>query len=405
MAKKRSLVSINDLYDEEIEGLFTLADEMGLALKRREMLDLCRGMIMATLFYEPSTRTRLSFETAMLRLGGMVISVADAMKASSAAKGESIRDTVRVVQNYADIIVMRHPADGSTKLAAHNTDVPLVSGGDGTHEHPTQTLCDLYTIRREKESIKGMRVALCGDLKYGRTVHSLAYGLARFGAKLVLVAPLGFEMPPHVLNWLKYRYNCTPETYCRLDEPLPASTSGRRSAAHLLFDDVISDIDVIYLTRIQRERFQTKGEAEAAEESYSMNAAMLKKAKSDALILHPLPRQAELSYKIDEDRRAGYFRQVAYGVMVRMALVAFLLGLKKIKAPKTIEAPIKFVRAKNARCANEKCIIKSAEGTQPRFVKSNGTPGAIQCYWCDQEIPSENDKTGLGRRQVGLLPD
>lgn len=400
MAKKRSFVSINDLSDEEIEGLFTLADDMDSALKRGEVLDLCRGMIMATLFYEPSTRTRLSFETAMLRLGGSVISMADAMKASSAAKGESIRDTIRVVQNYANIIVMRHSVDGSTRLAADVASIPLVSGGDGTHEHPTQTLCDLYTIMREKGGIKGLRVALCGDLKYGRTVHSLAYGLARFGADLVLVAPRGFEMPAYVLTRLKHKYNCSPESYLRLDEPLPADLSGRSGRAQLLFSEVISSIDVIYLTRIQRERFETKGEADAAEESYAMDAAMLKKAKSDSLILHPLPRQAELSYQIDEDSRAGYFRQAGYGVAVRMALVAFLLGFRKIKAPRFKGAPIKFIKAKDARCSNDKCVMNSSEGAQARFVEADGDPGALRCYWCDQEVNIEAGKAKLRMQQV-----
>jgi aspartate carbamoyltransferase catalytic subunit len=337
----RDLVSINGFSDTEIRAVFDLADEMGRRLERRTASGPCRDRIMATLFFEPSTRTRLSFESAMLRLGGQVISMPDA-RSSSVAKGETIADTVRVIQHYADLIVIRNPLDGAARVAAEYSDVPVINAGDGAHEHPTQTLCDLYTICKEKGSIEGMNIALCGDLRYGRTVHSLAYALARFGARITCVAPPGLEMPDHVRNRLHRDYACIPAEFTSLDQvvtdreviyhlQVPAAQAADAAGSNQLMPvwDLMSLFDVIYLTRVQRERFRTHAEYEAAAGSYAIKKAMLDKAKKDALIMHPLPRVDELDYRIDRDRRAAYFRQAGNGVTIRMALVALLLGAER----------------------------------------------------------------------------
>ena len=227
----RDLISIFDFSDQELEAVFTLADEM--AHHTRGNAGLADGLIMCTLFYEPSTRTRLSFEAAMQRLGGNVISVADA-GSSSVAKGETIGDTVRIVESYADLIVLRHPYDGSAKVAADYAHVPVINAGDGAHEHPTQTLLDLYTIRRAKGKLKDLSVALVGDLRYGRTVHSLAFGLARLGAKITLISPRGLEMPAHLLARLEGEFRCRPEQFGSLTEIVaPPPRAERVQAAGL----------------------------------------------------------------------------------------------------------------------------------------------------------------------------
>ncbi len=397
---KRDLVSINDLSDGEIRALFDLADQMGDGLRAGGARDICPGKIMSTLFFEPSTRTRMSFESAMLRLGGQVISMADA-KSSSAVKGETIADTVRVVHHYCDLIVIRNPMDGAARVAAEYADVPVINAGDGAHEHPTQTLCDLYTIRKEKGSIAGLNVALCGDLRYGRTVHSLAMALARFGANITCVAPPGLEMPGHVRQRLIREHECRPAEFTSLDQvvtdreviyhlKVPEGGAPPAAGSDLVpVWDLMSLFDVIYLTRVQRERFRTHAEYEAVAGSYAIKKAMLDKAKKDALIMHPLPRVDEVDYRIDRDRRAAYFRQAGYGVPIRMALAAMLLGAVKTPAaaeppparPAVVRTPPDLV------CGNDRCVSCREAYLAPRFVPVASDAGLLACAYCDVEVP------------------
>ncbi|PIU55601.1 MAG: aspartate carbamoyltransferase [Chloroflexi bacterium CG07_land_8_20_14_0_80_51_10] len=379
----RDLISINDFSNKEIEVVLDLADEMNSSLKEGMRLYLCEGKELYTIFYEPSTRTRSSFETAMHRLGGTVVSHAEAQVTSSVAKGETIADTVRVVEKYADIIVMRHPLDGSTKLAAEHCCVPLISGGDGAHEHPTQTLLDLYTIRKEKGAIKGKNVALCGDLRHGRTVHSLAIGLARFGAEITCIAPPGFELPDHIRDTLK-SYKCKLTEYKSLEDIVgEGSLVVRQQEGSMNF--LLGSLDVLYFTRLQRERLATREIGGVAEESYRINKQLLERSRDDALIMHPLPRTNELAYEVDQDKRAAYFRQAGYGVPVRMALIALLLGVVESKlrrSPKKDTAKLAN-DVFGVRCPNQRCVTNVESYATPRFYKVPANPKLLRCYYCD----------------------
>lgn len=305
--KGRSFIAVNDFSKEEMLYLFKKADEMLPLIETGS--DLCKGKILSALFFEPSTRTRLSFESAMNRLGGSVLGFSDA-GASSVAKGETIADTIRTVEGYADVIVMRHPFEGSAKIAADYAKVPVINGGDGGHQHPTQTLLDIYTILKEKEKIKGLNVAVYGDLKYGRATQSIAQALALFGANLYFVAPKTLEMPERITERLKKQFN----TKIVEEDDL---------------SKIVSELDVIYASRIQKERFQSEDEFLKVRGGYVLTKELLEKAKKDAIIMHPLPRVDEISYEVDADPRAKYFRQSFYGVPIRMALIALLLGRLK----------------------------------------------------------------------------
>ncbi|MFO8100644.1 MAG: aspartate carbamoyltransferase [Dehalococcoidia bacterium] len=386
----RHLISINDLSSDEITAVLDVAEEMDAALRQKKRLTLAEGKELYTLFYEASTRTRSSFETAMHRLGGTVVSHAEAQVTSSVAKGETIADTIRVLERYADVIVMRHPLDGSTRLAAEHSSVPVISGGDGSHEHPTQTLLDLYTIRKEKGGIEGKNVALCGDLRHGRTVHSLAVALARFGARITCIAPEGFELPDHVRDVIRdYKGDLTE--YGSLDDVaedgsllLRSPRAGKiRQKGFMNF--LLESLDVLYFTRLQRERFATPESSVAGEESYRINKQLLEKSRDDAVIMHPLPRVNELAYEVDQDKRAAYFRQAGYGVPVRMALIALLLGVKKPRIAQGAEpAPVKLAKASpDMRCLNEKCITNNEKYAHPKFYKSGSRKKLMKCYYCD----------------------
>ncbi|MBT9141544.1 MAG: Aspartate carbamoyltransferase [Dehalococcoidia bacterium] len=403
----RHLISINDFSNEEIEAVLNLADEMSSAIEKGKRLDLCQGKELYTIFYEPSTRTRSSFETAMHRLGGTVVTHAEAQVTSSAAKGESIADTIRVLERYADIIVMRHPLDGSTRLAAEHSSVPVISGGDGAHEHPTQTLLDLYTIRKEKGAIRGKGVALCGDLRHGRTVHSLVIALARFGAEITCIAPPDFGLPDHIRDILK-AYRCKLTEYESLEdivaegslvlhqprvesrESRVESRGGRgtpeRSVSRLqtgFMSFLLENLDVLYFTRLQRERLPTGKIGDAAEESYRINRQLLEKSRDDALIMHPLPRTNELAYEVDQDKRAAYFRQAGYGVPVRMALIALLLGAVETRVsewPKR-KTPKLAKDVSGVRCLNPRCVTQAERYATAKFYPVN--PQLLRCYYCD----------------------
>lgn len=301
----RDIISLRDFSREEIDYVLEIAEAMESIAKTGS--DMLKGKILATLFFEPSTRTRLSFEVAMQRLGGSTIGFAEA-EIASVKKGENLADTVRVVQNYADVIALRHPLEGAARLAAEFADVPVINAGSGAEEHPTQALLDLYTIRKEKNRIDGLNVALVGDLRYGRTVHSLAYALSMYNVKLFLVSPESLRMREEVLRSIKDK----------IDVEERASV-----------EEIVPEVDVLYVTRIQRERFPDPAEYAKVKGSYKIDLEVLKNAKEDLIILHPLPRVDEISAEVDNTPYAKYFQQVWNGIVVRMALLALILGVVK----------------------------------------------------------------------------
>lgn len=394
---KRDLVSIEDLSTAEILELFHHADEFRDNL--RAWSDLCRGTIMATLFFEPSTRTRLSFESAMLRLGGGVITAADE-KNTSRSKGESLADTVRVVGgSYADILVVRHPEDGAARVAARYARVPVINGGDGSHEHPTQTLCDLYTLWKEKGRIEGLEVVLCGDLRYSRTIHSFCYALARFGANIVTMPYPGFELPDYVLHRLRREFGV--QTAAASVADLPGIAGSSRTAAYLtaskphqlaLFTNLtnveVNRIDAIYMTRAQRERHSGEDTSNYPRLSRSTLGAA---AARDARVMHPLPRVDEIDYDVDDDPRSVYFRQAELGVPMRMALMAYLLGKIQLRAsrPSLLSVMPGNSAGAGLRCQNERCITNN-EGvrylTRDFRLRETETPPVLACAYCEREV-------------------
>ncbi|MFP3042210.1 aspartate carbamoyltransferase [Treponema primitia] len=306
MLKGRHLVEPGNFSIEEMAGLFTLAEKIEAdPLYLRES---CRGKLLATLFFEPSTRTRLSFEAAMLRLGGACLGFAEP-GSSSASKGESLADTIRTVSCYADAIVMRNPKEGAAMVASRYAEVPVVNGGDGGHHHPTQTLTDLLTIRRLRGHFDGLTVGFCGDLKFGRTVHSLAKALSRYtGIRLIFISPPELKVPDYITQGILKKAGTE---YLETD--------------HL--EKVMGDLDVLYMTRVQRERFFNEEDYIRLKDSYILTTEKMKAARDDMIILHPLPRVNEIALEVDGDPRAAYFKQTKYGMYVRMALLSSLLGV------------------------------------------------------------------------------
>ena len=304
----RSLIDIRELSVEEIDELVKVAND--IIDNPAKYSEKCKGKILATLFYEPTTRTRLSFESAMLNLGGNVIGFSDSQN-SSASKGESVADTTKIVSGYADIIAMRHPKEGAPLVASMNTDIPVINAGDGGHNHPTQTLTDLLTINREKGGFNNLTIGLCGDLKFGRTVHSLISAMSRYeDVRFVLISPDELKIPDYIKkNELEAKNLEYVET-----------TS---------LDEVIGDLDILYMTRVQGERFFNEQDYIRLRDSYILTPKKLESAKEDLIIMHPLPRVNEISVTVDNDPRACYFKQARYGKFVRMALIMKLLGLSK----------------------------------------------------------------------------
>jgi aspartate carbamoyltransferase catalytic subunit len=301
----RDIISIEDFSREEINYILNISKTMEtIASKGSDML---KGKILANLFFEPSTRTRLSFEAAMLKLGGSTIGFAEA-EIASVKKGENLADTVRTVENYADVIALRHPLDGAAKLAAEFSKVPIINGGSGAEEHPTQALLDLYTIQKEKGKIDGLKIALIGDLRYGRTVHSLAYGLSLYNIELHLISPESLRMRREVLRTIQNK--------------IPATEGSD-------LEKVIPQIDVLYVTRIQKERFPDPAEYAKVKGTYKIDLKTLSTARKDLIILHPLPRIDEIAAEVDNTPQARYFQQVWNGIVVRMALLALVLGVVK----------------------------------------------------------------------------
>lgn len=300
----RHLLDTTDLSLCEIEEMIDLAND--IISNKKKYSHICDGKKLATLFFEPSTRTRLSFEAAMYELGGNVIGFSEAAS-SSASKGETVEDTVRIVSNYADIIAMRHPLEGAPRVAATKTLVPIINAGDGGHAHPTQTLTDLLTIYREKGRLDNFTIGLCGDLKFGRTVHSLIKALCRYkGVRFVLIAPRELQVPDYIIHDVL--------------EPSGALYTQVES-----LDAVMPDLDVLYMTRIQRERFFSQDEYLRHKDAFILDAAKLENAKSDLTVMHPLPRVNEISTEVDDDPRAKYFEQALNGKYIRMSLIITLL--------------------------------------------------------------------------------
>ena len=300
----RHLIDPRDFSVEELESIFSLAEE--IIRDQESFRNVCKGKILATLFYEPSTRTRFSFEAAMLRLGGQVIGFSEP-GSSSVMKGESIPDTIRTVGSYVDIIAMRHPKEGAPKYASYYSPVPIINAGDGGHQHPTQTLTDLLTIKETKGQFSNLTIGLCGDLKFGRTVHSLIKAMSRYeNIKFVLISPNELQIPEYIKTEILKKKNIPFIEVERLEE-------------------VIGELDILYMTRVQKERFFNEADYIRLKDSYILDKEKLKLARKDLSILHPLPRVNEISYEVDDDPRACYFRQVKYGMFVRMALITKLL--------------------------------------------------------------------------------
>ena len=307
MKEIRNLINITDLTVEEIDELIAVADD--IVENHAEYEDICAHKKLATLFFEPSTRTRLSFEAAMLELGGSVLGFSEA-SSSSAAKGESVSDTIRTVGCYADIIAMRHPKEGAPIVAAQRTTVPIINGGDGGHFHPTQTLTDLLTIKRKKGRLDHMTIGLCGDLKFGRTVHSLIEAMLRYeGIKFVLISPQELQVPDYV----KEKMDAAGAEWTEVET----------------LEEAMPQLDILYMTRVQRERFFNEEDYVRLKDSYILNSEKLQPAKEDLTIMHPLPRVNEISVEVDVDPRACYFFQALCGKHIRMALILFLLGIKR----------------------------------------------------------------------------
>ena len=303
----RNLISITDFSVEEIDKMIGVAGD--IMANPDKYIDICKGKKLATLFFEPSTRTRLSFEAAMLELGGSVLGFSEA-SSSSASKGESVSDTIRTVGCYADIIAMRHPKEGAPIVAARRTTVPIINGGDGGHHHPTQTLTDLLTITREKGRLNNLTVGLCGDLKFGRTVHSLIEAMLRYeNVKFVLIAPPELRVPQYIIDMLE--------------------KAGAAYKQVETMEAVMPELDILYMTRVQRERFFNEEDYIRLKDTYILNMDKLANAKKDMAILHPLPRVNEISVEVDDDPRAAYFRQALCGKYIRMALILNLLNIVK----------------------------------------------------------------------------
>jgi aspartate carbamoyltransferase catalytic subunit len=306
MVTGRHLIEPGDFSVEEMDALFTLAEK--IETEERYLRDSCRGKLLAALFFEPSTRTRLSFEAAMMRLGGSCLGFAEP-GSSSAAKGESLADTIRMAASYADAIVMRNPKEGAALLASRYSSVPVINAGDGGHHHPTQTLTDLLTIKRLRNSISGLTVGFCGDLKFGRTVHSLSKALSRYsGIRLVFISPPELNAPDYITTGILRKAGVP---YTETDS----------------LEKTIGELDVLYMTRVQRERFFNEEDYIRLKDSYILNAEKMALARKDLIVLHPLPRVNEIAVEVDSDPRAAYFKQARYGMYVRMALLASILGV------------------------------------------------------------------------------
>ena len=357
----RSLNSILDLGVDELDGLIATAKD--IIAHPENYWDRCAHKKLATLFFEPSTRTRLSFEAAMLELGGSVIGFSEA-SSSSASKGESVADTAKIVSCYADIIAMRHPKEGAPLVASMYSTIPVINAGDGGHNHPTQTLADLLTISREMGRLDNLTIGLCGDLKYGRTVHSLIEAMSRYkGIQFVLISPEELKIPGFI------RYNVFE------NQGIPYTEVSS-------LEEAMPDLDVLYMTRIQRERFDDPWEYERLKDSYVLDTEKMKLAKEKMCVLHPLPRVNEISVKVDDDPRAAYFRQALNGKYMRMALILKLLDeAARNPAKEAIDTTgLEYDRV----CRNPKCITQTEQELPQLFRCTDKAAGIHRCVYCEQ---------------------
>lgn len=362
---KRSLIDITDFSREEVDELIHTACD--IAEHPEKYAHCCEGKKLATLFFEPSTRTRLSFEAAMLELGGSVIGFSEA-SSSSASKGESIADTAKVISCYADIIAMRHPKEGAPYVAALNASIPVINAGDGGHCHPTQTLTDLVTIFREKARLRDLTIGFCGDLKYGRTVHSLIAALARYeNIKIVLISPEELRLPGYVLHGVLEENGMDFVETDSLDASLP-------------------ELDILYMTRVQRERFADLDQYEQLKDLYILTPDKMEHAKKDMCILHPLPRVNEISVAIDADPRACYFKQVLNGKLVRMALICKLLS----EADHEVTPDEEGVVINTYHCTNPVCISATEQELPQKARLVNADNQVYRCIYCEKNARKED---------------
>ncbi|STO00671.1 Aspartate carbamoyltransferase [[Eubacterium] infirmum] len=357
----RSIIDIDELSVEELDKIIKRACD--IMENPKKYSKACEGKKLATLFYEPSTRTRLSFEAAMMELGGNVLGFSSASSAS-VSKGESVSDTAKVISCYADIIAMRHPYEGAPLVAAESASIPLINAGDGGHAHPTQTLADLLTIYREHGRLNNMVIGLCGDLKYGRTVHSLIKAMIRYeGVSFVLISPRELSLPAYIKTEVLEKNNVTFAETTSLEEAIPK-------------------LDILYMTRIQRERFDDLDEYERLKDSYVLTKSKLAAAKESMSVLHPLPRVNEISVDVDDDSRACYFKQALYGKFMRMSLILSLLE----GSAGTIREKVTAQDKKKPKCRNPKCISQIEQELPQRF--KIGTDACTRCAYCDNLIES-----------------
>lgn len=361
----KSIIDIPDLSVEEIDELMGVASD--IIDHPQKYAKSCEGKKLAVLFYEPSTRTRLSFTAAMMELGGNVLGFSDP-GSSSAVKGESIADTARVVSCYADIIAMRSPKEGASFVAAQNASIPVINTGDGGHAHPTQTLGDLFTIYREKGHFDNLTVGFCGDLKYGRTVHSLIEALSRYpGVRFVLISPDELKLPTYV----KYEV---------LETHKVAYTETRS------LDEALPDLDILYMTRIQKERFANAADYDRLKDSYILTAEKMQLAKSDMCVMHPLPRVNEISVQVDKDPRACYFRQVENGKYMRMALILKLLDMKQ-KNPEAEDLLMgREVIFDDVQCTNPRCVTATEQELRHIVRVVDKDAGICRCIYCEKKF-------------------
>ena len=359
----RHLIDTTDISIAEVDQILETA--LDIIANRKKYSEACKGKKLATLFYEPSTRTRLSFTSAMMELGGNVLGFSDAAS-SSVSKGETVADTVRVIGCFADIIAMRHSKEGAPLVASHYANVPIINAGDGSHAHPTQTLTDLLTIRREKGRLNNLTIGFCGDLKFGRTVHSLIKALSRYtGINVILIAPEELRLPSYIRREVCDKNHVPTREVETMEE-------------------VMGELDILYMTRVQKERFLDEEEFERLKDSFILNPERLRTAKKDMIILHPLPRVNEITRAVDNDPRAAYFRQVENGKFVRMALIYTLLKWAEEERPTTPTPRLDASLVNNdLRCSNRQCISNS-EDVDHLFRKTED--GDLRCVYCEARV-------------------
>ena len=385
----KSIISIEDLSNSEIEEILQLASTFDHKMAGNLIDPILKGQKLFTLFYEASSRTYFSFREAMRKLGGDWDGVLGAESVTSVAKGESIADTIRTVELVSDIIVIRHPLDGSARVAQEYSSKPIINGGDGAREHPTQTLVDLYTISKEKGQIKDQVVGLCGDLLYSRTIHSLAYALVRLGAKIRTMALPELGFPPHVRNRLQ-SMNADLQEYSAPSEVFKGNGSlllqSGGQAKHESANDFFQELTALYMTRLQTERFENQLESSQLEIE-TITSKLLAITPQETIIMHPLPRRQEIAYEVDEDHRAAYFRQMQNSIPVRMAILSLILGAQESKSESdTTDRSVLLNNMNSERCSNPRCVLNHESYLKPKLFYRGDQVNDVRCLYCDQGV-------------------